>query len=75
MTDTQIFATCLALYAALWIVLFILVRRHYKKRKKQLTYANKIYMSPFSEPLDLPGEDVDLFSGERPYVHVHTGCN
>lgn len=74
LTETQITIAWIA-YIVGWFLLFFYVRRWSKKKVKQIDHAHKMECPPFSGPIDIPEEDLDLFTGERPYIEYRAGCN
>lgn len=75
MTDTQIIIALLIAFAALWIVLFVIVRRHYRKTTKKVQDAHKDNTVTFLDDNDLSGRYVDIQFSEYPWCEMHRRSN
>ena len=75
LTETQITIAWIA-YVVSWFVLFFYARRWSRKMIKQIDYDHyKNVKATLLEPIDIPGEDLDLFKCQHPHIEYRAGCN
>jgi hypothetical protein len=66
----------IALWLAIWVYLVIKALRISRKQIKQIEHDHyKNVKATLLEPVDIPGEDLDLFECQHPHIEYRAGCN